>query len=497
MKKHLLSALIVANALCSDAFAQSNERLLVNEAVRSFDFIVAKDGTGNGKTIQSALNSAPNDGSRFLIFVKNGIYEEGVSVTRDKVSIIGQDPDSVIVRYHSNNGVSSTVAALIVNGNHFYTENITWQDPRTQAQANQAPAHLDKGKYNAYKNTRFRGQQDTEVTGDNGLQYYHKCYFEGTVDFICGGGTMFFDTCTLFCLGAEVGRNNGSVICAPATRAESPYGYVFNRCTIKGGSGQSGRLQLGRPWKNAPRAVYLNTIMEALPTREGWADMQTAPSLFAEYRSVNAKGDTVNLKNRKKDYFVNNQKVGTSQTVLSAEEAAEYTLENVLGKDWSPLSITKSTDAPRISLDNGTLIWDTVEHAVSYVIFRENEMVGFTTEHSFIPPFNDSAISYTVRAATEYGALSAISNAVIRSGISASVQISENTDLGVVFYANNGTLYLKQLPQNALVELFDLSGQKLFSQRAKSSEMSIPAQGLVIVNVRVAKKTQSCKIFVD
>ena len=380
-----------------------------------FDAVVAKDGTGDYTTIQAAVEAAPlNSAARFLIFVKDGLYEEAVTIAqnRNNVSLIGQSAENTIVSQKSNGGVSSSIAALIVRANNFYAENMTFQDP--SGPIGPAPAHLDRGRFNAYKNVRLLGMQDTQVTGDTGLQYYQKCYIEGTVDFICGGGTMFYDRCEIFCLGSEVGRNSGSCITAPATAASLEYGYVFSNCTIRGGGGQNNTYRLGRPWNNRARAVYLNTTMIAIPHPEGWADMGTSPpGLFAEYNSMNANGVPIDLSNRKKDFYRDGIYVGsTPKTVLTAEEAAMYTIENVLTTVWSPLSMTESTETPVVTSTETSISWEAVDYAICYIVLCNDNVVFFTLDNSYVPVSPDTNLKYSVYAVSFSGALSAISNSV-------------------------------------------------------------------------------------
>ncbi|KAK6941140.1 Pectinesterase, catalytic [Dillenia turbinata] len=50
--------------------------------------VVAKDGSGNFKTIQEAVNACPkNNKGRFIIYVKAGIYKEYVTIPKDKANI--------------------------------------------------------------------------------------------------------------------------------------------------------------------------------------------------------------------------------------------------------------------------------------------------------------------------------------------------------------------------------------------------------------------------
>src|SRR5690349_7479574 len=57
-------------------------------AAAPFETVVAADGSGRYKTIREAIDAAPalqrDDGRRWKIFVKNGIYREFVYVPREK-----------------------------------------------------------------------------------------------------------------------------------------------------------------------------------------------------------------------------------------------------------------------------------------------------------------------------------------------------------------------------------------------------------------------------
>ena len=235
---------------------------------KQFDYIVAKDGSGDGTTIQEAINAAPTDGTRFLVFIKKGKYEERPSLPASKknISFIGQGVDDVVISaavYSGLNGATtSTCQTFEIMGNNNYFENITIENT-AGVDAGQAVALKDYGKYNTYKNVRLLGHQDTHLTGSSSMQYYKDCDIRGTVDFIFGGGDIFFDNCLLY----MIGRNNGDVIVAPNTSASTQYGYVFRDCTIDGDAAtQHKKYSLGRPWQNAPRAIYINTTMKIFTT---------------------------------------------------------------------------------------------------------------------------------------------------------------------------------------------------------------------------------------
>jgi nitrogenase subunit NifH len=138
-----------------------------------------------------------------------------------------------------------------------------------------------------------------------------------------------------------------------------------------------------------------------------------------------------------------------------------------------------------------------VDYATCYVILCENKVVHFTTEHFYVVNSNDSTLHYSAHAVAESGALSSLSNTVTIGTISnpSKNRVIEN-DLGVKFYAHSGMLYLTQIPKDAIVEVFTVSGQPIFSKRAKGSEITIPAKGVCIVSIRTPKGEQTFKVWV-
>ncbi|MDR1527717.1 MAG: Ig-like domain-containing protein [Dysgonamonadaceae bacterium] len=447
---------------------------------RTFDFVVAQDGSGNGTTIQSAFNAAPTDGTPFLVFVKNGRYEERPSLPSNKshVSLIGQSRENVIVTasvYSGLNGATtSTCQTLEILADHFYMENITVENA-AGVNAGQAVALKDYGKYNAYKNIQLLGHQDTHLTGNNSIQYYQRCDIRGTVDFIFGGGDIFFDECLLYCIG----RSNGDVITAPSTLASSSWGYVFRECTIDGDPAtQNNKYQLGRPWQNAPRAVFINTLMQILPTAAGWTNMGVIPALFAEYNSMNANGEPVDLSNRKSEYTTSadngSQTVGGRQTVLTDAQAAQYTRQNVTkgSIDWNPLVLTEATAAPVLRGSGGHVVWDKVDYAICYIVIENGTAVSITTENHY-PSTGDNA--YEVYAVAESGALSELSDPLGLTGIT-TPQSPE-----IIHYVRDGRLYFEHLPPQAVIERFNFTGQKTgrYIPTADSYSIEINEHGIV------------------
>jgi pectinesterase len=68
--------------------------------------VVAKDGSGNFKSIQAAINAVPKDfRGRYVIYVKAGVYDEIVLIPKDKTNIYmyGDGPKRSRVTGHKSN----------------------------------------------------------------------------------------------------------------------------------------------------------------------------------------------------------------------------------------------------------------------------------------------------------------------------------------------------------------------------------------------------------
>jgi len=391
-------------------------------AKRKFDLIVDADATAEQiatgkyvKTIAEAFNAAPNNAaSRFLVLIANGTYNLGGDGTnpqdvvlklpsgKNNVSLIAQSKDKVILQGNPGQGIKNAV--LSIEANDLYMENVTIEHKDGIVNSGQKPALNPAGDRNVYNGVRLRSKQDTQVTGGK-RSFYYKSTIEGDVDFICGGGTHWFEECKLVSVAP-------GYIVAPNHDAATQYGYIFNNNTITA----STSYYLGRPWQNAPRAVYLNTKMINEPNVLGWANMGTYPALFAEYNSVNGNGIAVNTDNRTNTFTVNGiSQTGNYNPVLTKAQADEFTIENVLsGTDkWDPRRVVEQITKPSnlIVSEKNTLKWDENPYAMCYVISKDDKILGITTDVTFTDASTTAGTyNYTVQAANEYGGLSDLSS---------------------------------------------------------------------------------------
>lgn len=464
-----------------------------------FDAVVAKDGSGDYTSIRAAVKAAPkNRVEPWIIFVKNGTYEELVRVAKDQpyISLVGEDINKTILKFSitSNGGHERDNAnfkeaegqgpVLVTNAPNFYLHNMTvinsWgYDKQAGPQALALGSYADRF---AIFNANLKSYQDTWQTGsDEHRHYARRSYIEGAVDFIYCSGDMVLDSCTLgLC-------RDGSVIVAPSHGAGVQYGYVFRDTKIV--SSKPGVLRTknsyGRPWHNFPRTSFINTTWskDVQFTTAGWTDhMGGLPVVFAEYNTRNHKGEVVDLSKRNTYYYTGDKNnptaTCTAKAVLTKEEADALTVRTVLsGKDgWAPDKICKELPAPVLTYKDKVLTWTKEDQAICYIVMRNGEYYQTTTETTMA--FEGDAKEYSVRAVSYYGTLGQISSAPFVDGIQAEKAVS--LDAGF----DGSHLQIGQLSGKAMVEFVSLDGRVLSTMEV-SSNSSIPvAEAAVLARIR-------------
>ena len=295
-----------------------------------YHFVVDINGTGNFTTVQKAIDAVPDyRKNETTIFIKNGIYKEKLILPTSKTNVffIGEDKDKTILTYddfskkHNLFGEemgTTGSTTFYVFGDNFKAKNITFEN--SAGAVGQAVAVRVDGDKVIFQNCKFLGNQDTlYLHGKNSRQYYKDCYIEGTVDFIFGWSTAFFENCEVFC------KNKGYVTAA-STDKETEFGFVFKNCKITG-SALENTFYLGRPWRDYAQTIWLNCYMDKHIKPEGWHNWKKPhaekTAFYAEYNSTGPGASNKRVKWAKK---------------LSENRSKKYSLENVLkGSDnWSP-----------------------------------------------------------------------------------------------------------------------------------------------------------------
>lgn len=448
-----------------------------------FDFVVdpnaAQTGSKVGKTIQSAFKAIPEKSAkRFYVFIKNGVYNERLTLpaTKQNVTFIGESRDGVIIQNSGN-------PAVEIYGKHIYFENLTFMATNNPDVTQYNIAIYAEGEQNIYKNVRFLGHQDTQRTGGD-RHYMKDCEIHGTIDFIYGSGNVFYDECYIYLekrnkmMLESTTWDTACVIAAGSHNITEVWGHVFNHCTIDGDPTNDNRYSLGRPWHNCARAVYLNTVMKIKPFAFGWTSMGNPPTLYAEYGSVDAQGNPIDLSQRHNKYLYNDSLyVCDFNPVLTAEEAAQYTLRNVLsGSDaWRPDEICASPASPVItSQEAAAIAWEKVPYSICYIIRRDGAFVDAVTETSYtLPEYGN----YSVQSVGEFGFTS--EPTMVNYSDPAAI---ERVDASAFIRVENDCLYLDNALALAHFSLYDMAGRLLVEGDAKASRsISLPGKGIYML----------------
>lgn len=382
------------------------------------------------KVALAKANSRTDMTQRYRIFLHNGTYDYGTSAKNavtGGVSLIGESQDGVIITNKpvatSNRADNTPTLFIDVDQNDVYMQDLTirqGQDWETQTSTGQAMAVRQRGKRAVYKNVTLQGIQDTYyLNKGDASAYFETSTVAGQTDYIYGDGAMWFEQCTLYNTGT-------GYIAAPNTQPGYP-GMVFNGCTVDGAASAAGKFYLGRPWGDSPSATYLNTTFKQLPADAGWAGMTAGCVLrFHEYGSMDVDGNLLDLSKRSIESC--NAASGSDNPVITAEQAAEYTIAKVLGSDWEPQTLTAQLSAPTVSVNDNTLSWTAVSGALGYAIVKDGSVVGFTTATTY----DFSALGggkYSIRVANERGGLGDPSSIV--TGIEGVEYVADDSDAPV------------------------------------------------------------------
>lgn len=264
---------------------------------RQDTIVVSRDGTGNFRTLQEAIESA----RAFMdytvtIYVRNGVYKEKVIVPSwvENIDIIGEDRDKTIITYddHANINKMGTFRTYTVKveGSDITFKNLTIEN--NAAQLGQAVALHTEGDRLKFINCRILGNQDTIYTGAKFTRLYFKdCYIDGTTDFIFGPSTALFEDCIIH-------SKRNSYVTAASTPKEAKYGYVFKHCKLTAEPGVD-KVYLGRPWRPYAYTLFIECELGKHIVPAGWHNWgKQSNEETARYMEYKNTGEGANASER-------------------------------------------------------------------------------------------------------------------------------------------------------------------------------------------------------
>ncbi|XP_019197344.1 PREDICTED: pectinesterase-like [Ipomoea nil] len=302
------------------------------------DMVVAKDGSGDFRSINAALFKAPDSSdTRFVIYIKAGSYYEYVDVEKKKTMIMFVGDGMGKTRIKGNRNMKDgwptfRTATVAVGGSGFIAKGISFEN-YAGPENHQAVALRADSDYSVFYDCSFVGYQDTLYVHSR-RQFFRECDVYGTVDFIFGNSAVVFQKCNLYLRKPMSEQKN--VITAQSR--SDPYqntGISILDCKVAAAEDlepveSDFKSYLGRPWKQYSRTVFMLSKIGSLIDPAGWLEWQGNFALttlyYGEYKNRGPGADTLNRVTW-----------AGYRIITRAKVARHFTAANLIdGGDWLP-----------------------------------------------------------------------------------------------------------------------------------------------------------------
>jgi len=369
----------------------------------------------------NGFNSSSSSQRRF-IFLPNGTYDLGnkclTSISGYNISLVGQSTDGVTIKNLPTAEGIGVTATLLNTSNNLYMQDLTLQNAWDYNGATgRAVCLQDKGKKTICKNVKMLSYQDTYYSNGSGQFYWETSEIHGVVDYLCGGGTVYYNECKL--VNEDV-NGKAATMTAPYNTGDD-LGYIFESCTVE----SPVSFNYGRAWGGNASLIYLNTTLlqpsNIASSRFTTAGMNVAAKKFMEYNTMDSSGNVVSPTSNVLDFTLNGSTVYSYETIMAASEATQYSYDNIF-TSWDPKTLCVQValgDSAVYDDAKNTISWNAVDGAIMYFIFKDDVYVGMTEETSYSLSETSSSSSnarknapatindstYTVRAANSMGGL--------------------------------------------------------------------------------------------
>lgn len=272
--------------------------------LRSYDLVVAQDGSGDYFTLQEAVLALPDfsrDTTRLL--VRKGTYTEKISIPASKrcVRMVGEGADSTRITYgayarerdaYGRERGTSGSSTIYFGADGWSVEGLCFEN--SAGEVGQAVAVQCLGDNICFKRCRFLGWQDTlylygvgnrdgEVWAHNSAYRFEGCYIEGSTDFIFGSAEALF-------VGCEIHSKRNSCITAASTCRGQERGFRFLDCRLTAAEGVTA-CYLGRPWRNYAQTDFIRCYLGSHIRPEGWHNWSKPEAeKTVRYREIGSTG---------------------------------------------------------------------------------------------------------------------------------------------------------------------------------------------------------------
>ena len=305
------------------------------------------------------------------IFLPNGTYDLGetvlTTISKNNIAIIGQSMEGVRIKNAPDaktESIDKTATIRIAkNVSGTYLQDLTLQNDLDYYKSDngRAVALWDQGTQTVCKNVRLLSYQDTYYSNlAKAVKYFEDCEIHGTVDFICGDGSVYFKNNLLYAEKRK--KDGGGQDCITASNADAlDHGYVFEGCTIKS---ECPVVSFGRAWNYTPQVAFLNTLVDYSEGEFSFSDgnkiqrwtkelmNKGAWPMFLEYNTHLADGTVLTPESNEVTFIdpKDGNATNTYETVITAEGAAFRTMEETLG-DWAATAKAEAEQVEAESID--------------------------------------------------------------------------------------------------------------------------------------------------
>lgn len=321
---------------------------------------------GDAATFMMVCNIL-QDGDTILLH--DGVYDLGetvlTTISASHVVVKGESMEGTIIKNAPDAKIEgiSTTATILNTGRDNIFEHLTLQNALDYYKADNGRAVClqDKGTRTACYSVRMLSYQDTYYSNKPGQEcWFEDCEIHGTVDFICGSGSVYFYNTLLYC--EKRSKDGGGSDCITANNSQTATadkGYVFDRCTIQS---ECPVVSLSRTWNDQPQVAYLLTTLDMSKGDFALSDgskiqrwtidgmNNCLPYDFSEYNTMDTEGNVISPKSNKVQFFgkAENEK----ETIISYEAAEAKSYTHFFREGWDPARNYVAFPLPVTQIEN-------------------------------------------------------------------------------------------------------------------------------------------------
>lgn len=218
------------------------------------NLVVAQDYSGDFVTVQGAVDSVPvGNTTPRMINIRNGTYTEIVDISgKHNLLLRGQSRAGTIIGYANNSTINASThsrMAFKVNANDIALDNLTVTNSTAQDFSQAEALMVESGAARLIvNNCSVDSYQDTILANiSTSKAYFNDSLVQGDVDFIWGGGNLFFTNCEIrYLIRAANSAALGPNPSPNASTDISSNGFSFVNCAFTTLPGANPNDTIGR-----------------------------------------------------------------------------------------------------------------------------------------------------------------------------------------------------------------------------------------------------------